>query len=50
MNTEYFIAKRILFDKESKASVSRPIVKISVLGIALSLAVMIVSVAVVTGF
>lgn len=50
MNTEFFIAKRITFDKESRLSVSRPIIKISVLGIALGLAVMIISVAIVTGF
>lgn len=50
MNTEFFIAKRLLFDKESKASVSRPILRISVVSISLSLAIMIVSVAIVTGF
>ncbi len=50
MNTEFFIAKRLTFEKESKNSFSRPIIKIALIGIALGLAVMLVSVAVVTGF
>ena len=50
MNTEFFIAKRLTFEKESKSSFSRPIIKIALIGIALGLAVMLVSVAVVTGF
>lgn len=50
MNTEFFIATRITFDKEGRKALSRPIVRISVIGIALSLAVMIISVATVTGF
>ncbi|MBN2215618.1 MAG: ABC transporter permease [Bacteroidales bacterium] len=50
MNTGFFIAKRLTFDKESRETITRPIIKISVLGIALGLAVMIVSVAIVVGF
>ncbi len=50
MNTEFFIAKRITFDKESKQSISRPIIKICIFGISLGLAVMIISVAIVVGF
>ena len=50
MNTEFFIAKRITFDKETKQSISRPIIKICIFGISLGLAVMIVSVAIVVGF
>jgi len=50
VNTELFIAKRLTFDKESKASFSRPIIRIAIIGIALGLVVMIISVAVVTGF
>ncbi len=50
MNTEFFIARRLTFDKESRQTITRPIIKISVLGIALGLAVMIVSVAIVIGF
>ncbi len=50
MNIERFIAKRIIQGTEGANQLSRPIVKISVLGIALGIAVMILSVAVVTGF
>ncbi len=50
MNTEFFIAKRITFDKENKLSISRPIIKICIFGISLGLAVMIISVAVAVGF
>ena len=50
MNTEFFIAKRITFDKESKQSISRPIIRICIFGISLGLAVMIISVAIVVGF
>lgn len=50
MNTEFFIATRIIFDKESRKAISKPIIRISIIGIALSLAVMIISVATVTGF
>ena len=50
MNIEFFIARRLTIDKESKQAISRPIISISVLAISLSLAVMIISVAVVTGF
>lgn len=48
LNTEFFIARHILSGR--KDSFSRPIVRISVLSIALSIAVMIISVAMVTGF
>lgn len=50
MNTERFIAKRIIFGSGSSSQLSRPIVRISVLGIALGLAVMILTIAIVTGF
>ena len=50
MNTEFFIARRLILDKENKKSVSRSILGIAVFGIALSLAVMIIAMAVVTGF
>lgn len=50
MRAEFFIANRITFDKKDGKSFTGPIVNISVVGIALSLAVMILSVAVVTGF
>ncbi len=48
MNFEYFISKRIR--KRKGDSFSRPIIKVSIAGIALGIAVMIISVAVLTGF
>ncbi|MCF8374196.1 MAG: ABC transporter permease [Bacteroidales bacterium] len=49
MNTELFIARRIVSGKEKK-NISRPIIKISIIGIALGLVVMILTIAIVTGF
>jgi len=49
-NTEYFIAKRIFFDKGTSKRFSKSIVSIAVFGIAFGLLVMIMSVAIVTGF
>ena len=48
MNYEYFISRRIR--SKSGSSFSRPIVKVSIAGIALGLAVMLVSVAILQGF
>ncbi|HXC04299.1 MAG TPA: FtsX-like permease family protein [Bacteroidia bacterium] len=50
MNTSLFIAKRIIFSGAHKSRISRPIVKIAVWGIALGMAVMITTLAVVNGF
>jgi lipoprotein-releasing system permease protein len=50
LNTEYFIARRFAIDKEGKKLISRSIVKLSVFSISLSVAVMIITLAVVTGF
>lgn len=50
MNIEFFIARRLIFDKSSKKTISRSILSIAVFGVGLSLAVMIVAVSVVTGF
>lgn len=54
MNFEYFIAKRIISGRktaeDTKSSGTRPIIRISVLSIAIGLAVMLISVAIVTGF
>lgn len=50
MNWELFIAKRIYKSNEGQKQVSKPAVRIAMLGIAIGLAVMIVSVAVVIGF
>lgn len=48
MNTPFFIARRI--SSLSRDSFSRPIVRIAIIGIALSLSVMIIAMAVVCGF
>ncbi len=45
MNYELFIAKRIIDSKEHKSSVSSPIIKISILAIAIGVVVMLFSVA-----
>lgn len=50
MNAELFIAKKITGTGENKKQISGPIVNIAVFGISLGLAVMILSVAIVTGF
>lgn len=50
MNTERFLAKRIISGSGSNNRLSRPIVRISIIGIALGLAVMILTVAIVKGF
>lgn len=50
MKPELFIAQRFTFSKENARRMSAPIVKIAVAGIAIGLAVMILSVAIVTGF
>jgi len=50
LNTELFIAKRIIGHRGEKKSFSRSIVGIATFGIALGLAVMIVAVSIVTGF
>ena len=50
MNLELFIAKKIHFSKERDREVTPPAVRIAMIGIALGLAVMILSVAIVIGF
>jgi len=50
LNLELFIARRIFSDKSTSKGISQPIVTIAIIGIALGLAVMILSVAIVTGF
>jgi lipoprotein-releasing system permease protein len=49
VSLEFYIAKRIHF-QQGKKNVSRPAVRIATIGIALGLAVMLISVAVVIGF
>lgn len=51
MNLELFIAKRIHFSKQKgEKSVSSPAIKIAIAGVAIGIAAMILSVAIVTGF
>ncbi|MEG1543824.1 MAG: FtsX-like permease family protein [Tannerellaceae bacterium] len=50
MNLELFIARRIHFSKEGDRQVTPPAVRIAIVGIALGLAVMLLSVAIVIGF
>jgi len=50
MNVEYFIAKRLISAKEGNNRLSRPIIRIAILAIALSVAVMLISIGVVKGF
>lgn len=50
MNYELFIAKRIIAGKEYKNSISSPIIKIAITAIALGIIIMMVSIAISTGF
>jgi lipoprotein-releasing system permease protein len=50
MSLEFFIAKRIVRNKESGREVSSPAIRVAVASMALSLVVMILSVAIVVGF
>lgn len=50
MNFEYFIAKKIYFDKSSGKKISKPIVKIAQIGIILGISIMLISVSVAIGF
>jgi len=50
LNTELFIVRRLIGNKKGRRSFSRSIVAIATFGIALGLAVMIVAVAILTGF
>jgi lipoprotein-releasing system permease protein len=50
LNLPLFISKRIYSDKGHKQNVSRPAIRIATIGVAIGLAVMIVSVCVVLGF
>jgi len=50
LNLELHIAKKITYKNKSDRQISRPIISIATLGIALGLCVMILAVAIVTGF
>lgn len=50
MNLPYFIAQRLIKGRREETSFSRPINVIAIIGIAMGLAVMIIAVAILTGF
>lgn len=50
MNLERYIASRIIFGVADENRISKPVVKLAILSVALGVAVMIISVMVVTGF
>lgn len=50
MNLELFIARRVHFSKENGKQATPPAVRIAMIGIALGLAVMMVSIAIIIGF
>lgn len=50
MNLELFIAKKIHFNQDGGRQVTPPAVRIAIIGIALGLAVMILSIAIIVGF
>jgi lipoprotein-releasing system permease protein len=50
VNIEIFIARKLILSKDNRKSISRSILNIAIFGISLGLAVMIVAMAVVTGF
>jgi len=50
LNLPLFIARRIYSDKGDKRKVSRPAIRIAIVGVAIGLAVMIITVCVVLGF
>lgn len=50
MNLPYFLARRIYADNDNKRKVSKPAIRIATIGVAVGLAVMIISVCVVLGF
>jgi lipoprotein-releasing system permease protein len=50
INTELFVARRIFFEKGDRRRISGSIINFAVSGIAIGLAIMILSVAIVTGF
>jgi len=50
MGSEFFIAKRIYFDKEEGKEVSPPAIRIALISMAIGLVIMILSVSIVVGF
>ncbi len=50
MNTEFFIAKKIISSKDGTNKLSKPMVRISIIGVAISFTIMILSIAITSGF
>ena len=50
MNYELLIARKIVSSRKDSSSISKPIVRIAVAGVAIGFAVMVVAIAIVTGF
>jgi lipoprotein-releasing system permease protein len=50
LNTEFFIAKRIINSKSKGRRVSRPTIRIAIAGVAIGLTVMLLTIAIVRGF
>jgi lipoprotein-releasing system permease protein len=50
MSSEFFIARRICLNKEGSRNVSPPAIRVAIISMALGLTVMILAVAIVTGF
>ena len=50
MNVEYFIAKKLFSAKEENNSYTKPIFRIAILAVSLSVAIMLISIMILTGF
>jgi len=50
LNTELFIAKKIIGSKDNSNKLSKPMVRISIIGVAISFTIMILSIAITSGF
>ncbi len=50
MNTEFYIAKRFIKSQRGSRKYTTPIIRLSIVAIAMSLAVMILSISIITGF
>ena len=50
MNLPFFISKRLFTTKESNNNYTKPIIRISILAIALSVAIMLLSIVILSGF
>jgi lipoprotein-releasing system permease protein len=50
LNSSFFIARRLAFKSKQKKSFARPIMRFAVLSMAMGMAVMIIAIAIVTGF